>query len=265
MKSQPGNDSQLMQRATISKNLKERADANRSYGTNDFEAWVDSLLNRVEFSTVLDVCCGTGNQLVKYAARNRNATIIGVDLSPASINTAEKRLKALGATAYKLKAVDMEELFDDPEISTGSFDLISCFYGLYYSRDTAGTLIQMMDHLSDKGSILIVGPHGRNNATLFDIVQRHYALPELVIRSATTFMQREVLPVLSQRLKISAETFVNPVCYPNTKALISYWKASTFYSPAHEKEVVRDIEKHVARHGHFIMEKHVMAYLARKS
>ncbi len=265
MTNKRSNDPRLMERATSTDNLKERANINLKYGSGDFEGWVDSLLGRVEFESVLDVCCGTGNQLVTYAKLNRNAALTGVDVSQKSLQTADERLKELGATAYRLKAVGMEELFDDPEYAAGKFDLISCFYGLYYSRNAAKTLTRMIAHLSDRGYLLIVGPHGKNNAALFDILQQHFPLPELVVRSSSTFMEQEVFPVLSAVLTVTSKTFVNPVRYPTPQVVIDYWKSSTFYSEPHERAVIRDIETHFARQGEFVMEKHVIAYLARKT
>ena len=264
MKEHTNADSQLMERATSTKNLNERANVNQQYGTGDFAGWIDSLLDRITFSTVLDVCCGTGNQLVKYAARNREAALTGADISEKSLAIADKRLKEQGFDRYRLKAGSMEDLFQDEEVRRQHYDLISCFYGLYYSKNPSKTLAEMIGHLSRGGSILIVGPYGRNNATLFDILQKHFTLPELVIRSSSTFMEQEVFPVLSASLTVSVNTFVNPVRYPNPQVVLDYWKSSTFYSEAHKEAVTRNIEAHFEKHGGFVMEKHVMAYLARE-
>lgn len=258
------NNNQLMQRATSTNNLKERADVNQSYGVNNFDEWVDSVLDKIQFASVLDICCGTGNQLVKYVKRNNNTSLIGVDISEESLQTADARLKSIGAKKYSLKTIAMEHLFEDQEIDSRAFDLISCFYGLYYSRDTTKTLEQMLAHLTAKGTILVVGPYGNNNANLFNIIERHFTLPELVRRSSSTFMEFEVVPLLSKHLIVNTETFVNPVRYPNQKVLMDYWRASTFFSPVHENAVLRDIEEHFAGHGHFVMEKHIMACIASR-
>ncbi|MBI5485466.1 MAG: methyltransferase domain-containing protein [Deltaproteobacteria bacterium] len=258
-------ESQFTSRAINSNNLRERSNINSSYGTNDFDSWVDSIVGRIDFSTVLDICCGTGNQLMKYAKKTNVDHIIGVDVSSESLNTADQRLQSLGVLHYKLLPVSMEEMFSSAEINTAVFDLISCFYGLYYSKDVSRTLHQMVGHLSGNGAILIVGPYGRNNAVLFNILQKYFALPELVLRSSTTFIENEVIPVLCQQLTVQVETFVNNVRFPDVKAVMDYWKASTFYSQPHEAAVMRDVESHFQEHGAFAMEKHVMACIARKA
>jgi ubiquinone/menaquinone biosynthesis C-methylase UbiE len=259
------NYDEFIERVVSTDNLKERANINLSCGTNDFDAWVVSLIDGVRFSSVLDICCGTGNQLIKYAKKNSEAYIVGVDVAEESLKTAEDRLRSLCAYNYKLKLIAMEEMFRDIEISDTKFDVVSCFYGLYYSRDTDRTLEEMIEHLSEKGTLIIVGPYGKNNAAFFEILQKYYDLPKLVLRSATSFMEEEVFPILSRRLsKIDICTFVNPVLFPSTEKLLDYWQASTFFSSQHEEVVKKAIEEHFAMHGEFIMEKHVIAYIARK-
>jgi ubiquinone/menaquinone biosynthesis C-methylase UbiE len=251
--------SRLMQRATCSSNLEQRSNANQSYGTNDFDAWVDALLGRIPFDSVLDVCCGTGNQLVQYARLNGEADIVGVDVSEASLKSAADRMAGT-ARSCRLKAGAMEEMFRDQALGSARFDLISCFYGLYYSKDVTRTLEEMIGHLSAKGSLLIVGPYGKTNAALFDILQRHFTLPELVLRSATDFMQQEVLPVLAPRLQVTVETFVNPVRFPTAQSVTDYWRASTFFAPRFEAAVTRDIKRHFQLNREMVLEKHVIAY-----
>lgn len=256
---------QFIKRVVNTVNLKERANINQNYGTNNFDDWVISLINKVRFSSVLDVCCGTGNQLIKYATKNNKAYIVGVDVAEDSLKIADERLKSASVSNYRLKHLAMEEMFRDTELSGAKFDVISCFYGLYYSKDTDSTLEDMIEHLSEEGSIIIVGPYGKNNSAFFEILQKYYDLPELVTRSASTFMGEEVFPFLSKRLtKIDSYTFVNPVIFPSTVNLLDYWKASTFFSSQHEEVVKKDIEAHFAKKGEFIMEKHVVAYIAQK-
>lgn len=256
----------IMEKATSSEYLTKRADTNRQYAKNDFALWVKALLEDISFSSVLDVCCGTGNQLVLYAAKPQVKRIVGVDLSKDSLKTAKERLKKIGAQCDMLfKAAKMEEMFDDTELNNEQFDLISCFYGLYYSQDAIKTLREMISHLKDKGEILIVGPYGKNNASFFEILRPHFKLPDLVARSSSTFMENEVYPELVTHCEVERTTFVNEIHYPTPQALIDYWRASTFYSPEHEEAVMQDVKDHFSKHGKFIIEKHIMAYKGRKA
>lgn len=257
---------QLMKKATSIKDLINRSDSNRAYAKNDFNLWVNNLLDEMSFSSALDVCCGNGNQLVLYVTKPEVTRIVGVDVSEQALEAARKRFKSMGlSTDIVLKATKMEDMFHESELAKSQFDLISCCYGLYYSEDAGRTLQEMIEHLSKKGILLVVGPYGANNKALFSLLEHHFKLPELVIRSSMTFMENEVFPILAKHLYVKKESFINQICYPNVKALVDYWKSSTFYFKGYEDAVVNDIKKHFARNREFIVEKHVLAYIARKT
>jgi len=255
----------MSERAVDSDCLTVRAEGNRRYGSADFEGWVMSLLGTLSFARVLDLCCGTGNQLVLYARRAKIVQLIGVDIAERSLARARARLDGMGAGSRAvLECVALDEAFSRPSISEARFDLIACFYGLYYANDPIAVLNDMIDHLAPGGALLVVGPHGANNRALFDLLARHYNLPDAVLSSVQGFMREIVLPTIERRLDIEKHTFVNPVRYPDPEALLDYWRASTFYESACEPSVAHDIESHIAVHGGFVLEKHVMAALGRK-
>lgn len=257
--------SDLMKKAVSSKNLTERAEGNALYAAKDFNGWARSLIDSITFSSVLDICCGTGNQLAIYAGMPRVDLIAGVDISEQAIATARGRIaKAAQGKKMILKACAMEEMFSDPALDGISFGLISCFYGLYYSLDVKKTLGEAIRHVPAGGSLLIVGPYGKNNAAFFDLLSRHMELPKLVVHSSTVFMEQDVFPVLAVECEVERSAFVNEIYYPSAKALIDYWRASTFYFPQHEEVVAKDVEDHFSRQGNFVVEKHILAYKARK-
>ncbi|MCK4793152.1 MAG: methyltransferase domain-containing protein, partial [Desulfobacteraceae bacterium] len=259
------NDSQLMKKAVSSENLIRRSATNQQYAENDFNLWTKTLLSKLSFSSVLDVCCGTGNQLVIYSAIPTVSRIVGIDISKEALSKARERLRdGVEKGRVVLKVEKMEEMFSGSDIANERFDLISCFYGLYYSQKPVGTLREMIMHLRGSGTILIVGPYGKNNADFFTLLQRHFSLPDLVIRSSTSFMEEEIYPVLLENCDVTKEQFINRIHYPSPKLLIDYWKASTFYFSEHEKNVKRDIEVYFSSHKEFIVEKHIMAYIARR-
>lgn len=251
----------VLKRATTTAFSKNRADVNKQLGTTDFDGWLASLIRSVPFDTALDLCCGTGNQLVSLLGVNPNAVVTGVDVAAESLNIAGNRVNEAG-TSVTLIESNIDKVFAVSEISYQRFDLVTCAYGLYYSRNVDALLRSVIDHLSDTGSILIVGPYGRNNFPLFDLLSRHFDLPYEVVRSCTSFMTEEVLPLLEARLCVREETFVNKVVYPDADAVMSYWRATTFFDPSAEKAVQKDVEEHVAKHGEFCIEKHVMAITA---
>lgn len=155
--------------------------------------------------------------------------------------------------------------FFSDAVSKSKFDLISCFYGLYYADNVALLLDKGAEYLTDNGHILIVGPYGENNKEFFNILEKYFELPELVYRSSCTFMEDEVLPVLTNRLKIEKKYFSNKIKYPNADSVMNYWKSTTFFNEKFEKNVQDDLEIHFRSNNEFIIEKHVMAIIAKKS
>jgi len=257
---------QIMKRAIRSSNLVQRARGNKQFGGADFDAWARQLVEGLSIRSALDLCCGTGNQLLLWASHPECRLVVGVDVSTESLSLARRRLEDLKTVEdVVLEPVAMEHAFDCASIADRRFDLVSCIYGLYYSKDARRTLHQMLEHAAEGGLVLVIGPYGPNNATLFEALERHFVLPEEVVKDSAEFMESVVVPELSKHTSMRIETFVNPIRYPTTKALFDYWKATTFYSAEHEADVMRDFEEHFSTHGEFIVEKHVMACLAQKT
>jgi ubiquinone/menaquinone biosynthesis C-methylase UbiE len=248
-------------RAVDSQRLSNRSDSNRAYSTSNFDGWLSEIFQSLRFRSVLDMCCGTGNQLVLYRNSSEVETIVGTDISDQSLATARERLGELEPRCRLVRA-EMDEVLEDPALQKMRFDLISCVYGLYYATNVVPLMSDMIDHLAPDGTILVVGPYGENNRTLYDLLERHLTIPHPVLRSTSTFMEQEVIPTLSTRLPVRTETFVNRIVYPSTDAVMRYWQATTFYDAPSEEDVRADVERHVEAHGEFTVEKHVMAVIA---
>jgi ubiquinone/menaquinone biosynthesis C-methylase UbiE len=255
----------IYKKAKNTEKVESRSDINIKYGEFDFSAWTKDLIKDLAVNNVLDVCCGTGNQLVLYASIPKVKMLFGVDISKEALKKAEERLRPLlPKNKFILIQSSMEEMFKNPILNSRKYNLISCFYGLYYSKDVTSTLEEMIEHLDKKGNILIVGPFGKNNASLFSLLEKYFKLPELVIRSSSTFMEEEVLPIIKKYCVVTQKYFFNRIKYPNPESLLAYWKSTTFYFPEYENEVFAEIKKHFNFNKEFIVEKHVMAIIGEK-
>jgi ubiquinone/menaquinone biosynthesis C-methylase UbiE len=245
--------------------LQNRSSGNKQFAALDFDEWVGSVIDEMSFSNVLDICCGTGNQLILYSKKSKNAKIKGIDLSSDSLLIAEERLtKNKSIDRVDLIEGKMDETFSLDGIIKSKFDLISCFYGLYYANNAGVLLEQAIEHLDSDGNILIVGPYGNNNKAFFDILLRYFELPDLVYRSSSSFMEYEVLPVLEKKLKVEKKSFVNKIIYPDVSSVMNYWRSTTFFNKDFEKHVELDLIKHFELNNNFIVEKHVMAIIGNK-
>lgn len=237
--------------------LINRYKTNQTLGKNNFDKWTDKLIAGIKFKSVLDVCCGTGNQLVKYM--RSGADVTGVDVSREALKIAEGR-----ANGVKLINVAMEDMFTHLDIKDKSFDLISCFYGLYYSRDVNKTLCEMFDHLSDSGSILIVGSIGQSNESIFSVLRKYYDIPEFVTKSCSSFILSDVIPTLNKLCSVRTQYFYNEIVYYNASSLMDYLRSTTYFKEEYASDVEHDIENIISLRGNFIVKKEVMAVIAQK-
>lgn len=237
--------------------LINRYKTNQMFGKNNFDEWTDKLITDIKFKSVLDVCCGTGNQLVKYM---RPGTVVtGIDISKEALKIAEGRVKGVN-----LINVAMEDMFVHPDIKDKSFDLISCFYGLYYSKDVNKTLCEMLEHLSESGIILIVGSIGQSNESLFSVLRKYYDIPEFVTKSCSSFILSDVVPTLDKLCSVRTKYFHNEIVYSKASDLMDYLRSTTYFKEEYTDDVKQDIEKIISLRGNFIVKKEVMAVIAQK-
>ncbi len=129
--------------------------------TNLYSIFIDPLLRDIrtyisKFSgmkrgdKVLDVCCGTGDQVFYYGKEGIIAT--GVDLSPGMIKSAEKRKEKSGLTNVSFRVANAKQLpFKD-----NSFDFASICLGLHeIKRDERDKIISEMKRVVKKEGFLI--------------------------------------------------------------------------------------------------------------
>lgn len=90
-----------------------------SVGRDMHDKYAELVYTRCNGRTVLDYCCGTGDEAIELA--KRGAHVVGIDISPVAIQTAEKRARQEGiADRIEFYAMDAERLNFDND----SFDVI---------------------------------------------------------------------------------------------------------------------------------------------
>jgi ubiquinone/menaquinone biosynthesis C-methylase UbiE len=99
---------------------------------------------------VLDVCCGTGEQVFHYAQKGAIAT--GVDQDPSMIELAEKNRKRRGFSHSTFRVASATELpFPD-----GYFDCASISLGLHeMQRDERNRAVSEMERVVKKDGVLM--------------------------------------------------------------------------------------------------------------
>jgi len=100
---------------------------------------------------VIDVCCGTGAQVIEYGRRGIDAT--GIDIDPNMLKTAEKNRDKSGAVNISFQLADAAALtFPD-----GYFDHASVSLALHdKEKELQSRIIAEMKRVVKKGGFLVI-------------------------------------------------------------------------------------------------------------
>jgi SAM-dependent methyltransferase len=119
---------------------------------------------RVASGRILDAGCGTGLKLLGLAKALPGASLIGVDVSRASLETALRVLEEGGASNAKLVHADLSR--DASELPGAPFDALVCDGVLHHLRDPEGALRGLAGLLRPGAPawITLFGKYGRAEA-----------------------------------------------------------------------------------------------------
>ncbi|MGQ9598173.1 MAG: SAM-dependent methyltransferase [Anaerolineae bacterium] len=104
-------------------------------------------------SPILEMACGTGRVLIPLARQGYEVT--GVDVSPAMLEVARRRIAAEGLTEHvNLVQQDMRELVLDRRFNL-VFVAVNSFMHLLTLEDQLRTLVRIRQHLNPNGLLLL--------------------------------------------------------------------------------------------------------------
>lgn len=116
----------------------------------DIRTYIPKFSGMKRGDKVLDICCGTGDQVFYYGKGSIIAT--GVDLSPRMIKAADKRKEKSGLTNVSFRVADAKQLL----FKDNSFDFASICLGLHeIKRDERDKVITEMKRVVKKEGFLI--------------------------------------------------------------------------------------------------------------
>ena len=241
-----------------------RIQINLKQGDNNYIGWVKELIDSIPFSSVLDVGCGTGELLSLYTEKENIIDIFGVDSDKKNLDVAKKKLPS----NVRLINTKMEKMFSNPEILYKGegckryFDLISCFYSLYYSKDINRTIAEIMQHITSNGVFLVVGSYGDTNKNFFDLIERYRPLPSLVKESCSTFMHT-ILPILGDYGVVSERNFENHITFLDVGSIMGYYKNTLFYDADVGRLVESELSHYFNVNKSYVLTKKVKAYIVK--
>ena len=254
----------MASRATEPELLEQRIAENAAAQEVDLSTWIFERLPVPSDSCVLELCCGTGGQTLKFLKLLGDAGQVGgVDVSREALSTLASKAGAANAKKLVLAQGNLDDLgscLQGTNVQPSSFDLAFCAYGLYYSADARRRLSEIRSWLKPDGRIAVVGPFGPNNKPLFDLVRESGAvISQAVIDSSEHFMLEIVLPWGALNFKeVKVHTMVNRVRWAAPERVLSYWENTTFYDAERRAAFENLLRRHFEKNGVFANEKWVM-------
>lgn len=252
---------EFFQQATDVSRLAIRRETNERFGQVDLNQWVLGLVNIQKHERVLDVACGDGKQLMAYAQYlGSTGEVVGLDISLDALEVVEKQAARL-RLPIRLVAGPMEDILSLlPE--RGYFDVISCCYGLYYSRVPAKMLQDFKKLLKPGGRLIIVGPDRGNNSEFYLLLKNFNPLPQEV--KVTSRLMRDVVVLECRNVfaHVRYSLFQNAVVFPTPESLLNYWLATNLFKPEIQDALAKAILWHFKTKDSFTTTKRAMGVLA---
>jgi SAM-dependent methyltransferase len=196
-----------------------RCDTNDRLGTRDLFAELARSLRLDPHHTLVDVCCGAGQHLVKYTPLVARA--IGYDFSAAAV--AEARARGVDAAVADAAALPLDD---------ASVDAVSCAFGVYYLHDPHAAIREWARVLRPGGRVVICGPARDTNVELYEFHrQATGADPSDADRAAWGYVDDIVAPALriGGFADVTVDLFVNPIEFPDAQAFLDYWTHTSLF------------------------------------
>jgi len=237
--------------------LLERINQNENFQAIDINKWAFEKLKASDQNlNILELCCGTGKQTKFLLEAFPNSIISCLDISNDAINVVKKDNKD---NVHRMKFFNnaIDDFFME---NSRIYDLIFCSYGLYYSTNIDMVLSSIKKSLSVKGRFIVMGPYGKNNKQLFDLITRlNINIAKPVIHSSSQFMVEDVLTFVANNFEqVHLYTTQNRIKWIDADSVVSYWKNSTFFEESKKEDFALNVRDEIEKKNFFVNDKHIM-------
>jgi SAM-dependent methyltransferase len=199
-----------------------RQETNAKLGSLDLGAEIAAALALGPGDALLDVACGTGEQLARWSQIvGPRGRAVGADFSPEAIAIASTRVaEALVADAAAIPLDD------------SSFDALCCNYAIYYFDDVPRALREWRRLLRPGGRLVVTGPAEGNNRELYDFHREASGRqPSDADLLANGFLADQGFHHLVDAGFTQAllTEFENRIFFPDPESFLKYWTATSLF------------------------------------
>jgi len=254
------------------RDLSKRSDAHKSFAEKDIEAWIKETVQVKPGETVLDIGCGTGNQLVTYSSMlGDSGRIYACDLQQELLDKAKARLSEKGIKNIEFHRQNMDDKFpfDDDK-----FELVCSCFAIYYSNDPESLVKEIHRMLKKGGKIFIAGPTPKNTDDFWKLHEKVSGCPvsEKAMKRRASINDVFIPLVKKHFNNVRIEIFDNIMHFPSAESVMKYYIASPIFVegvPDSEKERVKntmlaEVEKEISANGKFDIKKQVYGVIGYK-
>jgi len=243
--------------------LENRLKTNIRYGTKNIRPWIIDLLKPTINEKILDVGCGSGEQVIPFAKETKNKSeIIGIDLSKKLLNLARKEAEEKGVKIKLLRHDANNNLpFDDVY-----FDAVTCCFTIYHIKNRLNLINEFHRILKSGGRLLITGPDPENNQEMFNFFKK---INIKISQMPRELFKNEIGNYLRKKFsKEKYSVFRNTINFPSTDDFVSYIKMTQLFLdnvPGNkQKDVGKQLEHIIEKNNELKLTKVVGAYTAWK-
>ncbi|HYE78723.1 MAG TPA: methyltransferase domain-containing protein [bacterium] len=200
-----------------------RCDVNTKLGAKDLVYVLLEKLDLKPGDVILDVGCGTGQHLVKFAeVVGPTGHAYGVDFNPDAVAKA----KALGLDVEVASAEKLPQ-------ATNSVDALTCNYAIYYVENLQAALDEFGRVCKEGARLVITGPSKDTNQELYEFHKKATgAEPSDADKMALGYVQGPVAAGLAKAGfgRTAIEEFTNPIEFPDADSFLDYWVATSLFA-----------------------------------
>ncbi|MGH2620360.1 MAG: methyltransferase domain-containing protein [Anaerolineales bacterium] len=255
--------------------LKTRIDIHQRYGSRNIDEWMLQVIEPSEGARILDVGCGSGKQLQAFHKHlGGKAQLTGGDVNPSLLDEARARNAELG-NPWKLMSLDFDRPF---ELASGSYDLVTCCFALYYARDFRFTVGELHRVLAPGGRLFTTGPMPGNKRLFYEVIQEATGKPIPPMPGSSRYGSEILEAIREQFASVEVNLFENPLEFESIEPFLDYTRASLsedrklwkplFESGAGFDQVMQQIEqvgrRRLSQERRLVMTKLVGGFLAAK-
>jgi len=255
--------------------LLTRINIHDAYGARDIDKWMLKVLPLEKGMKILDVGCGAGKQCFSYLAHlSGKADITGGDVSKELLGKAQEENTKLG-NRVKFQNLDFNKEFP---FATGTFDLVSCCFAIYYAQDIPFTIKEMHRVLKPGGQLFTTGPMPENKRMFYDIIEEATGKVIPPMPGSSRYASEILESIHSTFSEVDLKVFENPLTFPEVEPFLAYTRASlsedrklwnAFFQTKEDFErIMAEItvvaQKWFERDGNLVMTKVVGGLLATK-